>query len=250
MIDLQNRHVVVVGGSRGIGAAAAKMAATAGANVSVVFRSNEAAAEAVVAEIRAAGRKGQAYAADASLDAPLQDAMDRAAQALGPIKGLVVSAGIFEGAPIDEMTVEFWDRTMAMNLRSTFLSIKCALSSMREAGNASVVVYTSTAGQRGSAVYSAYAASKAAQIMFMRSMAKELAPHIRVNCIAPSWTESDMSDPSLTALGRAEVVKSFPLGRIGLPDDVAGATVYLLSDLAAFVTGSTVTVDGGADMRG
>ena len=97
---------------------------------------------------------------------------------------------------------------------------------------------------------SAYAASKAAQIMFMRSMAKELAPNLRVNCVAPAWTETDMADASLTELGREEVAKDFPLGRIGLPEDVAGATLFLLSDLARFVTGTTVTVDGGMDMRG
>ena len=85
----------------------------------------------------------------------------------------------------------------------------------------------------------------------MRSMAKELAPDkIRVNCIAPAWTETDMAAPSLDALGRAEVAANFPLGRIGLPEDVAGATCFLLSDLAAFITGTTLTVDGGMDMRG
>jgi NAD(P)-dependent dehydrogenase (short-subunit alcohol dehydrogenase family) len=86
--------------------------------------------------------------------------------------------------------------------------------------------------------------------MFMRSMALELAPKIRVNCIAPSWTETEMADASLTALGRESVSKSFPLGRIGLPEDVAKATVFLLSDDAGFITGTTVTVDGGSDMRG
>jgi len=136
---------------------------------------------------------------------------------------------------------------MAQNLRSTFLSVKHAVPHMP---NGSIVIYTSTAGQRGSAIYSAYATSKGAQIMFMRSMAKELAPSIRVNCIAPAWTETDMADASLTALGREEVAKNFPLGRIGLPEDVAGATLFLLSDLAQFITGTTVTVDGGMDMRG
>ena len=123
---------------------------------------------------------------------------------------------------------------------------------MRQGGHGgSIVIYTSTAGQRGSNVYSAYATSKGAQIMFMRSMAKELAPdNIRVNCIAPAWTDTDMAAPSLDAAGREEVARNFPLGRIGLPDDVAGPTVFLLSDLSGFITGTTVTVDGGVDMRG
>ena len=141
---------------------------------------------------------------------------------------------------------------MAINVRGTFLAVRAAARHMRAAGHGgSIVIYSSTAGQRGSAEYSAYATSKGAQIMFMRSMAKELAPdRIRVNCIAPAWTETDMAAPSLEALGRENVIAGFPLGRIGLPEDVAGATCFLLSDLSEFITGSTVTVDGGMDMRG
>jgi 3-oxoacyl-[acyl-carrier protein] reductase len=246
-LSLTDRHILVVGGSRGIGAAAARACAQHGACVSVVYRSNTEAAEAVVSEVGAHGCRGFAVQADAADEAQLSHAIDAAVSAQGPLHGLVVSAGIFEGLPLQEMTVEFWDRTMAQNLRSTFLSVKYAARHMDEG---SIVIYTSTAGQRGSAVYSAYATSKGAQIMFMRSMAKELAPKIRVNCIAPAWTETDMADASLTALGRQEVAKDFPLGRIGLPEDVAGATLFLLSDLARFVTGTTVTVDGGMDMRG
>lgn len=123
---------------------------------------------------------------------------------------------------------------------------------MRAKGHGgSIVIYTSTAGQRGSAEYSAYATSKGGQILFMRSMAKELGPdRIRVNCIAPAWTETDMAASSLDELGRDNVAKDFALGRIGLPEDAAGATIFLLSDLAGFITGSTITVDGGMDMRG
>lgn len=245
MIDLSGRHILIVGGGRGIGAAAARMAAQAGASVSVVYLRDRLAAERVVGEMA----KGFAIQADASVESEISAAIASAISQFGPLSGLVVSAGIFEGKPLEEMTVEFWDRTMAINLRATFLAVKHAATSMREAGG-SIVIYTSTAGQRGSAVYSAYATSKGAQIMFMRSMAKELAPSIRVNCIAPAWTETDMADASLSELGRENVAKDFPLGRIGLPEDVAGATLFLLSDLARFVTGTTVTVDGGMDMRG
>jgi 3-oxoacyl-[acyl-carrier protein] reductase len=141
---------------------------------------------------------------------------------------------------------------MTINLTGTFLAVKAAVPHLRRSGaGGSIVIYTSTAGQRGSAVYSAYATSKGGQIMFMRSMALELAPdRIRVNCVAPAWTETDMARGPVEAIGRDKVVAGFPLGRIGHPDDVAGATVYLLSDLARFVTGMTLTVDGGKDMRG
>lgn len=252
MIDLTHKHIFIAGGSRGIGAATARMAGAAGASVSINYQSSHTAAEKVVAEVEAAGGRGFAVAADVAEDGALDKAVDAAVERLGPLDGLVVSAGIFEGAYLQDMTVDFWDRTMAINLRGTFLAVRAAARHLRLAGNGgSVVIYTSTAGQRGSAEYSAYATSKGAQILFMRSMAKELAPDkIRVNCIAPAWTETDMAAPSLDTLGRAEVAASFPLGRIGLPEDVAGATVFLLSDLASFITGTTITVDGGMDMRG
>jgi NAD(P)-dependent dehydrogenase (short-subunit alcohol dehydrogenase family) len=252
MMDLTGRHVFIAGGSRGIGAAAARMAARAGANLAVNYIQNAEAASSVVRDIEAAGRKGIAIRADISVEGEAERAVDEAVAALGPMWGMVVSAGIFEGLTVEEMSAEFWDRTMAVNLRSTFLTVKAGVRLMRAAGQGgSIVIYTSTAGQRGSDVFSAYATSKSGQIAFMRSMAKELAKdRIRVNCIAPAWTETDMAAPSLDALGRKEVASTFPLGRIGLPDDVAGPTVFLLSDLAGFITGSTITVDGGMDMRG
>ncbi len=252
MIDLSGRHIFIAGGSRGIGAASARLAASAGASVTINYQRSHDAAERVVAEVGAAGGRGFAVQADVAEDGALDRAVDAAVQRLGPLHGLVVSAGIFEGADLQDMTAEFWDRTMAVNLRGTFLAVRAAARRLRDAGNGgSIVIYTSTAGQRGSAGYSAYATSKGAQIIFMRSMAKELAgDKIRVNCIAPAWTETDMAALSLEALGRDAVAANFPLGRIGLPEDVAGATCFLLSDLAAFITGTTVTVDGGMDMRG
>ena len=252
MIDLTGKHIFIAGGSRGIGAASARMAASTGASVSICYGRSGEAADKVVADIEAAGGRGFAVQADVAEDGALDQAVDAAALRLGPLTGLVVSAGIFEGASLQDMTTEFWDRTMAINLRGTFLAVRAAARHLRQTGSGgSIVIYTSTAGQRGSADYSAYATSKGAQIIFMRSMAKELAgDRIRVNCIAPAWTETDMAAPSLDALGRDEVAANFPLGRIGLPEDVAGVTCFLLSDLAAFITGTTMTVDGGMDMRG
>lgn len=243
---------MVVGGSRGLGREAALMAARAGADVALTYRAEGAAARAVAQEIEALGRKAFAAGADVVDEPALTRALDEAAGALGGLDGLVVSAGIFEGRAIEEMSLEFWNRTLSTNLTGTFLAVKAAVPHLRRQGRGgSIVIYTSTAGQRGSDIYSAYATSKGGQIMFMRSMAKELAAdRIRVNCVAPAWTESDMSRGPVDALGRDEVIAGFPLGRIGRPEDVAGATVYLLSDLAQFVTGMTLTVDGGKDMRG
>ncbi|MCX6367548.1 MAG: SDR family NAD(P)-dependent oxidoreductase [Armatimonadetes bacterium] len=251
MIDLSNQHVFIAGGSRGIGRAAAIMAAKAGAAVSVNYLSNSAAAHATVDAIVAAGGRAAAFQADVAQEGAAERAIDAAVATLGPLTGVVVSAGIFEGASLEEMDLAFWNRTMEINLAGTFLTVKAAVPHLREQNGGSIVIYTSTAGQRGSDIFSAYATSKGAQILFMRSMAKELGvDQIRVNCIAPAWTDTDMAAPSLDALGRESEGKKFVLGRIGQPDDIAGPTVFLLSDLAKFVTGMTLTVDGGMDMRG
>ena len=252
MIDLTGKHIFIAGGSRGIGAASALLAAKAGATISVNYVRNQEAAENVVAEIQRAGGKAGAFQADISVEGEAERALDEAVERFGSLTGLVVSSGIFEGEPLEVMNAAFWDKTMAINVRGTFLTVQAAAKHIRNAKQGgSIVIYASTAGQRGSAVYSAYATSKAAQMMFMRSMALELAPDkIRVNCIAPAWTETDMVTDSIASIGREEIERGFPLGRIGLPEDVAGPTCFLLSDLAGFVTGITLTVDGGMDMRG
>ncbi|RYG62635.1 SDR family oxidoreductase, partial [bacterium] len=226
------------------------MAARAGAVVSVNYRQDSAAAQDVVAQIEALGGKAFAVQADLSIDGEAKRALDEATKALGKLSGLVIAAGIFEGIALDEMSLAFWERTLTMNLSTTFLSIKAAAPHLKNDGG-SIVIYASTAGQRGSAVFSAYATSKGGQLMFMRSMAKELAPDgIRVNCVAPGWTETDMSRDAMDAEGRESIIQSIPLGRIGQPEDCAGAACFLLSDLSRFITGSTITVDGGFDMRG
>ena len=252
MIDLSGKHVFIAGGSRGIGAAAARLAAKAGANVSVNYAKSADDARAVVRDIEALGRKAIAVQADVAEEGALERAVDAAVARCGPLTGLVVSAGIFEPCKLEKMSVAFWERTMSINLRGTFLAVKAAARAMRAGGKGgSIVIYTSTAGQRGSAEFSAYATSKGAQILVMRSMAVELAPdRIRSNCIAPSWTETEMSGHVMDAIGREAVLKGCPLGRVGLPSDVANATCYLLSDLAVFMTGTTMTVDGAIDMRG
>lgn len=256
MISLQNRHYFIFGGSRGIGAATACLIAQAGGRVSIGYRAGADAAARVVADIRQQGGQAAAYAGDIAEEGVATRLVADAVAAQGELHGIVIAAGIFEPGPIDTMTAAFWDRTMAVNVRGTFLAVQAAVPSLRraalrEACSGSVVVYTSTAGQRGSAVYSAYATSKAAQILFTRSMALELAPdRIRCNCVAPAWTDTDMASTALSAEDKIAVGARVPLGRIGKPEEPAAAALFLLSDLAGFITGSTITVDGGADMRG
>ncbi len=251
MINLTKRHIFIAGGSRGIGRATALLAAKAGADVTINYVKDETSAQALAGEITALGRQALCVKADLTKPQEVENAFDASVLKLGPIHGLVVSAGIFEGKAIKDMDLAFWDRTIQQNLNTTFLAVKAGARVMRTQKAGSIVIFTSTAGQRGSSVFSAYATSKGAQIMFMRSMAKELAPdRIRVNCVAPGWTETDMSREAMDKEGREGIINSIPLGRIGKPEDPGAAALFLLSDLAQFITGSTITVDGGFDMRG
>lgn len=253
MNDLSGMHVFVAGGSRGIGAAAAKLAAASGAAVTITYRERADAAQVLVKAIQSSGGRAQALRVDVSVEAEVMHAMNEACTAFGPPRGVVVSAGIFEHCPIEDMTAGFWHRTMDTNLTGTMWTVKAAAKQLRSSGGGgSIVIYTSTAGQSGGGGgSSAYCVSKAAQIMFSRCMAHELAPaRIRVNCIAPAWTETDMAAASLEKLGRDKVAQSFPLGRIGRPEDIAQATCFLMGREGEFITGSTITVDGGLAMRG
>ena len=253
MIDLSGRHVMVVGGSRGIGAAAAQMAATAGAGVSVTYQRDGHSASSVVEKICDGGGRAVAYQADTSDAEVMSRVMDEAVATLGSLNGLVVSAGVYGDSwlPMADLSVAVWDRVMAVNVRGTFVAVEAAAKHMRNTGGGSIVIYTSTAGQSGAAGNSAYATSKGAQITFMRSAAAELAgDRIRVNCIAPAWTETETATPLIDRFGRERIVAGCPLGRTGVPEDVAGPTCFLLSDLASYITGSTLTVDGGQAMRG
>lgn len=252
-IDLEGRHVFVSGGNRGIGAATAKMAASFGARVSITYKNSPEAASAVVDAIIAAGGEAQAYRVSVDEEASVHDAVNEAVMRFGDLRGMVVSAGVFEHCLIEDMTHAFWDRTMSINMRGTVWCVKEAARHMRRHGSGgSVVLFSSTAGQSGGGHgASAYAVSKAGQIVFARCMAHELASdRIRVNTVAPAWTDTDMAKPHLDRIGRSEVAKRFPLGRIGKPEDAASAACYLLSDMAGFVTGSVHTVDGGMAMRG
>lgn len=252
-IDLKDRHIFIAGGSRGIGRATARMLAKLGARVSLTYFENQEVANKLVAEISDAGGNAQAFQTTVEEEASVAAAVDEAVSRFGNLRGMVISAGIFEHCLIEDMSPEFWERTMSVNLGGTVWCVKAAARHMRAHGEGgSIVLYSSTAGQAGGGGgASAYAVSKAGQIMFGRCMAYELSgDKIRVNTIAPAWTETDMAAPHLNRLDRTQVAKRFPLGRIGLPEDVASATCYLLSDMSAFVTGTVHTVDGGMAMRG
>jgi len=248
MIELTDQHIFVFGGSRGIGRAVAILSAKAGANVTVGFHTDGAAAEEVCEKINSMGRNAIKVQCDASVDGEVKRAYAESVNSLGRINGVCIAAGIFKPTPIDSTSVEEWDSTFDINLRSTFLSVRDCLPYIADK-NGSIVIITSAAGQLGSSIYSAYATSKAAQMNFMRSMAKELGERsIRVNCVAPGWTETDLVKKTLDSIGRDTVVRDIPLGRLGRPEDTGYAACFLMSPISSFITGSTITVNGGFHM--
>jgi 3-oxoacyl-[acyl-carrier protein] reductase len=226
VIALQGRRAVVTGGTRGIGAATVELFRRAGAEAIAVARSTHGdLADGAVCR-RAAAAVG------------------------GPVHALVVNHGVWvaEEAALAAMTAAQWRGTMAANLDSYFHVIQAFAPLIPDGG--SIVLVASTAGQRGEAFHADYAASKGATISLTKSLAVELAPRVRVNCVAPGWVDTTMCDLPFADGGRARIAAGIPLRRVAAPEDVAGPIVFLCSDLARHVTGEILNVNGGSVLCG
>jgi 3-oxoacyl-[acyl-carrier protein] reductase len=251
MIDLKGKRALVTGGSRGIGAATALLLAECGADVGIGYRNREKDAEEVVRQIASLGVRGFAQAADISTVAGTELLFARAARELGGLDLFVGNAGIwpFDDVPIGEMDDERWHTTMRVNMDSMFTTTRAAVRAMSRHGR--IVLVSSTAGQRGEAGHSDYAASRGAMISFVKSVAVELAPRdITVNSVAPGWVDTEMAAASLEGDGRARIERTIPLGRVASARDIAGPIVFLCSDLARHITGEVVNVNGGSVLCG
>ncbi len=250
--DLLAGHVAIVtGGSRGIGRATVRRLAEAGANVVVNYVRNRKAAEESAAQARELGVLAAAVQGDVGRLDQAEGLAETTLRQFGRIDLLVANAGIWEGAPIEYMPETLWDRVLEANLRGTWASCRAVAAQMRRQRSGSIVIVSSTAGQRGEAGYSNYAASKGGQISLAKSLAVELAPEIRVNCVAPGWVDTEMNAPVFGANGtRHEIAASIPLRRIATADDVALAIVFLGSDWATHITGEVMNVNGGAVLCG
>lgn len=250
-IDLSGKTALVTGGSRGIGRAAAEILAAAGARVAINYKANDAAAEAFVREARAAGGEALALAGDVGNPREAHQLVSDVVAAWGRLDVLVNNAGIWEEDEAGSGDLDVWKRTLDVNVLGAHVVTDAAIPHLeRERG--SIVFVSSTAGQRGEARHSAYAASKGALISYTKSLAVELGPRgIRVNCVAPGWVDTEMT---ARALGdpdaRAEIERAIPLGRVATPGDVAGAILFLVSDLARHVQGEILNVNGGSVLAG
>jgi 3-oxoacyl-[acyl-carrier protein] reductase len=169
----------------------------------------------------------------------------------GRVDIVVANAGIWRGAPIESLSDSLWDAVLDVNLKGTFVTCRAAAAAMKRGTGGSVVIVSSTAGQRGEAGYSNYAASKGGQISFAKSLAVELAPAIRVNCVAPGWVDTELNE-AVFGDGdfRERVREQIPLRRIADPDDVALSIVFLASDWSRHITGEVLNINGGAVLCG
>ena len=252
-MKLPNRVAVISGGSRGIGAATVRMFVQAGAKVVFNYLKRRDAADALVNECGAGNCHG--VQADLNSVEAARQLIDAAVERFGRCDVLVVNHGIWppHDIPVDQMTEEHWRRGMQINLDSAFGLVKYGVAQMkRQARGGSVVLVSSTAGQRGEAFHCDYAAAKGAMISMVKGLSTELArDNIRVNCVAPGWVNTEMAAPALNdPATRDRALRLIPLGRAGTAEEIAAPILFLCTDHAGFITGEIFNVNGGAVLVG
>ncbi|MBI2320661.1 MAG: 3-oxoacyl-ACP reductase FabG [Chloroflexi bacterium] len=247
-MQLAGRVALVTGGSRSIGRAIVLALADAGADVAVNYVARADAAAAVVAAVQAQGRQAIPVRADTTDRAAVIRMVNEVCSALGRVDILVSNAGVMPRAPLLEIAEEDWDRVLDVDLKGYFLVGQAVARSMVERGvRGAIVNVSSTSEQVPGVGFAHYCVAKAGVAMLTKQMALELAPHgIRVNRVCPGLVETDLNRHILAdAETRGRRLAAIPLGRLGRPEDIAAAVVWLASDAAAYVTGAAVFVDGG-----
>jgi NAD(P)-dependent dehydrogenase (short-subunit alcohol dehydrogenase family) len=247
---VKGRTAIVTGGAspRGLGKAIAHTLAAHGARVAVVDL-DQGAAERAAADI---GEGHLGVACDVTDAARCRAAVDEIAAALGSVDILVNNAGITQPLRTMEITPRDYDAVLDVNLRGTLNMSQATIPLMRRGSGGAIICISSASGQRGGGIFGGphYSASKAGVLGLAKAMARELGPDgIRVNAIAPSLIDTDITAGVMTAETRDEIVAGIPLGRVGRADDVAGVCLFLASDLAAYVTGATIDVNGGSHIH-
>jgi 3-oxoacyl-[acyl-carrier protein] reductase len=249
MLSLDGRNALVTGGSRGIGRAVSVLFGKLGARVAIAYQSDEAAAASACAELQAGGATAVTLAADLAVAGEAERLVARAEAALGALDVVVLCHGIWKRAAIETMSAAEWDEMLRVNLSSVREASSEAARRMLPRGSGAIIFVASSAGQRGEPFHSHYAATKGAVIALTKSLASELgARGIRVNCVAPGWVMTDMVRETLASEAGAAALRAVPLGRAGTPEEIAGPIAFLASDLASYLHGQILSVNGGAVM--
>ncbi len=243
---LDGRRAVVTGGASGIGRATARRMAEEGARVAVIDVNGDAAQE-VAREIG-----GTAHVADVTDPDALSGAVDDAVEAMGGLTTLFNNAGTGNQSALHEWSLEEWNRLLAVNLTGVFLGFRAAIPHIRASGGGSVVSTASISGTRPAAGEAPYSAAKAGVAAITASAALEYGPQIRVNSVSPGMILTKLTEPLLKFLPheKERYERTTPVGRIGQPEDIADVVVFLCSDMARFITGQNIVVDGGMTLHG
>lgn len=239
---------LVTGASRGIGAAVARALASDGFDVAVGYAADGAGAADTVAAVEALGRHAITLQADVADEAQAQTMVEAAEEGLGPLDAVVLNAGITRDGLAVRMSAEDWSAVIDTNLSGAFYTARPALRGMLRRRAGSIVAVSSVVGLIGNPGQVNYAAAKAGMLGMVRALAREAGSRgVRVNAVAPGYITTDLT-AQLTDAQRDGLLAQTPLGRLGTPDDVAAAVAFLCSPAAAFITGATLSVDGGLAM--
>ncbi len=250
MLDFSGKVALITGGSRGIGRATAILFGKLGGTPVVNYLSNETAAKQVVAEIEVIGGKAVSIAGDVSDLRQVKRMVDMLLKQLGHIDILVNNAGVWLPSSIKQFDFAAYEQTLAINLTGSINCCSAVVPAMIEQGGGRIINIASTAGQRGEAGYSPYAASKGAIISFTKSLAAELAAdNILVNCVAPGWVDTDMSAEAIR-LESEKIFSAIPLRRPATAEEIAWPILFLASEGASYITGEILNVNGGSVLCG
>jgi len=246
---LENKTAIVTGASRGIGEGIVLKLAEHGANIAFTYVSSDEKAKVLEEKLQALGIKAKAFKSNAAIFEQCEQTVNDVLKELGAVDICVNNAGISKDNLLLRMTPEQWDDVIATNLKSVFNMTKQVIRPMMKAKKGSIINMSSIIGMRGNAGQSSYAASKAGIIGFTKSIAAELGSrNIRCNAIAPGFVETDMTQYLKEGEGAEKYKANIPLGRFGTAEDIANVTLFLASDMSAYVTGQTVSVCGGLNM--
>jgi 3-oxoacyl-[acyl-carrier protein] reductase len=251
-LDLRGRVAVITGASRGIGRAVAESLAQFGTNVVVNYLRDFEAANEVVQTAREAGVESIALQSDVSQVEGARKLIAETIAHFDRLDFLICNAGIWEGGPVEDMSEQMWDKTLNINLKGTWTVCREAVPQLKQQGFGRIVIVSSTAGQRGEAYYSNYAASKGGQISFTKALSTELGPYgILVNAVAPGWVDTELSSEPLSDVeNRQKIEQGIPIGRVASAADIAWPIVFLCSGWSRHITGEVLNVNGGSVLCG